>query len=397
MIARGLFVLSVLTSCVVSLPVTPSQLENENEDVEVMKCIVEALADVLSRPHPVPVSEECLVTMKTDDRLVSVLRRHNFLKLLQDIAVRGHQERAAATPEPTTRTPQAAEDDADQSMLEALGGPGERSILSQKEREGEKDDSVGGGESRDATATGEEEEEEEEEEEVKEEEQHEEEEEERDESPGSRGSASVEEGSEGKADKRGEEEEEEEDHEEKRAHLHEEHMMKDKKGARSGEERDAPRIKSQKKFVEEGEEEEEEEEEEDKRSAYFSHGPKPEGEQEEEEEVAGEMKRDSHTRWTKRGKSSPGGKQKAVGEEAPHHSKEEQEEEEKEGEKKGHAQRSPEEKELRMIAGGPEERRGAEEEGSAGRKPEEPGIESLAAIESELESVAQKLHEMRRG
>lgn len=33
--------------------------------LQVMKCIVEALADVLSRPHPVPVSQECLVTLKT--------------------------------------------------------------------------------------------------------------------------------------------------------------------------------------------------------------------------------------------------------------------------------------------------------------------------------------------
>ncbi|XP_040017400.2 chromogranin-A [Gasterosteus aculeatus] len=369
MIARGLFVLTLLTNCVLSLPVTPGQLEND--DVEVMKCIVEALADVLSRPQPTAVSEECLVTLKTDDRLVSVLRRHNFLKLLQDIAVQGHQERSAATPEPTAPTSQAAEDEADRSMLEALGGPGERSILSQKEGKEEKDDSVGDGESRDAT------------EEAKEEKQ-------RDESPGSRGSTSVGEDSEDEAEKR----EEEGDHEEKRVHLEDEHMIKDKKGARSGEERDAPRIKSkEKKSVEEGEEEEEKEE--DKRSAYFSHGPKPE-----EEEEEGEMKRDgheSHKRWTKRGKSSPGGRKKAVGEEAPHHSKEVAEEEEQE-KKKGAAQRSPEEKELRMIAGGgPEERRGSEEEGSASRKPEEPGIESLAAIESELENVAQKLHEMRRG
>lgn len=32
-----------------------------------MKCIVEALADVLSRPHPLPVSQECLITLKTGE------------------------------------------------------------------------------------------------------------------------------------------------------------------------------------------------------------------------------------------------------------------------------------------------------------------------------------------
>uniref|UniRef100_A0A3Q4HZ49 Chromogranin-A n=1 Tax=Neolamprologus brichardi TaxID=32507 RepID=A0A3Q4HZ49_NEOBR len=70
---------------VLSLPVTSSQLENE----DVMKCIVEALADVLSRPHPMPVSQECLVTLKTDDRLVTILRHQNFLKEMQEIAAQG--------------------------------------------------------------------------------------------------------------------------------------------------------------------------------------------------------------------------------------------------------------------------------------------------------------------
>lgn len=35
--------------------------------LQVMKCIVEALADVLSRPHPMPLSQECLVTLKTGE------------------------------------------------------------------------------------------------------------------------------------------------------------------------------------------------------------------------------------------------------------------------------------------------------------------------------------------
>lgn len=54
--------------------------------------------------------------------------------------------------------------------------------------------------------------------------------------------------------------------------------------------------------------------------------------------------------------------------EVPHHSREVLEEEEK---KKRGSQRSPEEKELQMIARkGPEEKRGLEEEGSASRKSE---------------------------
>uniref|UniRef100_A0A3Q3XBU0 Chromogranin A n=1 Tax=Mola mola TaxID=94237 RepID=A0A3Q3XBU0_MOLML len=57
--------------------------------LQVMKCIVEALADVLSRPHLSSVSQECLVTLKTDDRLVTLLRHHNFLRELQEIALQG--------------------------------------------------------------------------------------------------------------------------------------------------------------------------------------------------------------------------------------------------------------------------------------------------------------------
>ncbi|KAK5853127.1 hypothetical protein PBY51_006944 [Eleginops maclovinus] len=376
MIGRGLFVLTVLSSCVLSLPVTPSQLENE--DVKVMKCIVEALADVLSRPRPEPVSQECLITLKTDDRLVSILRHHNFLKELQEIAVRGGKERAlfqrdAATPELTTHTPQTADDFADRSMLEALGGPGERSILSQKKRTGngdreeEKDDSRGNGESQEDNHVAEE---------VKEKR-------EKNESPGSHASESEDESSDGKAEKR---EKEEEEDEEKRAKSEEEHMMKQKKGAGSGEKGDAHRFKSKEnKLVEE-------EWDDVKRFA-------PEKKQDGDER---EIKEDgSLKRWAKRGKALAL-KKKAVGkelnseQEVPHHSQEVTEEEEEK--KKRNTHKTPEEKELQMIARRtPEERRGLEEEGSGSRKTEEPEIESLAAIESELENVAQKLHEMRRG
>lgn len=352
---------------------TPSQLEND--DVKVMKCIVEALADVLSRPRPrIPVSQDCLVTLQTDDRLVSALRHRSFLKVLQDIAVEGREERAQrqkddAAPERTTQV--SADDVADRSMLEAFGDPGERSVPSQKRRKGKGDgergeeDSAGTGESR------------EDDEEVKEER-------ERGESLGSQESASVDEWSE--AEKR-EEEDEEEEYGEERATSKEDRMIKDKKGARSGEKKRAARTKSrEKKSVEEDEEGEEEEK--DKRY------PK-----EEADEKDGEAKRgseESSKRVNKRGKSAEVKKRKkAAGKEAQH--SEEEEEEEK---KKRFMGRSPEEKELRMIARGrPKERKrwSEEEEGSGSPKAEEPEIERLAAIESELENVAQKLHGMRRG
>ncbi|CAJ1077345.1 chromogranin-A [Xyrichtys novacula] len=387
MIGRGLFILTILSNCVLSLPVTPSQLENE--DVQVMKCIVETLADVLSRPHPNPVSQECLVTLRTDDRLVSILRHHNFLKELQEIAVKGGLERAqlqrgAGLPDTTTPTLQTSSDVADQSMLEALGGPGERSILSQKRTtrhgvgEEEKDDRTEDGESQeDNNIT--------EEVQVKRG---------NDESPGSHVSEVKDEWSEGKAEKREEEEEEEESDLNSQEKSEEGSMAKEKKGARSGEKRDAHRNKSKEKKSDE-----EDQEEKDKRSVFFPHRKKQKHPQE-EEVVKEESKRgslESVKRWTKRAKVISLRKEAEEKElEVPHHSKEVSEEVEEK--KKRNMQKSPEEKELQMIArSGPEEGRVLEEEGSASRKSEEPEIESLAAIESELENVAQKLHEMRRG
>ncbi|XP_072559097.1 chromogranin-A-like isoform X2 [Paramormyrops kingsleyae] len=67
---------------------------NFKKHVEVMKCIVEVIADVLSIPGPKPVSRECLDTLRADERLISILRHQNFLKELQDIAAQGATERA---------------------------------------------------------------------------------------------------------------------------------------------------------------------------------------------------------------------------------------------------------------------------------------------------------------
>ncbi|XP_047429583.1 chromogranin-A [Mugil cephalus] len=372
MIGKGLFLLTILSNCVQSLPVTSSQLEND--DVKVMKCIVEALADVLSRPRPVPVSQECLVTLKTDDRLVTILRHHNFLKELQQIAVQGDEERAepqgdAGTPTPTMTTLQTTDGVADRSMLEALGGPGERSILSQKKRAGnggekeEKDESIGDSEDEGMQVKRE-----------------------NDENPGSHVSAPVDEWRAGKAEKR---QEEEKEYDEKRANSQENSEEEhETKGDESEENRPRKKLKA-KRF------DDEDEEEKAKRHDDSSH---QHGGNEEEE---GEMKRGSRPKhWAERTKSVPLKKKAAVKEQeqdVPHHSKEVAEEEEGE-EKKEKRGRSPEERELQMIARRtPEDRRGLEEEGSASRKSEEPEIESLAAIESELENVAQKLHEMRRG
>lgn len=115
---------------------------------------------------------------------------------------------------------------------------------------------------------------------------------------------------------------------------------------------------------------EDEGEEKDKRSHLLSH--KQQQAKREEEDDEDEMKR-GESRWSKRGKASAArGKQLDVQQEVPHHSKEVSGEEEvEEEEKKRGVQRTPEEKELQMIAKrGPEERSRLEEEGSASRKSE---------------------------
>uniref|UniRef100_A0AAZ3QMG2 Chromogranin-A n=1 Tax=Oncorhynchus tshawytscha TaxID=74940 RepID=A0AAZ3QMG2_ONCTS len=406
MIARGYFILTILVNRVLSLPVTPTYLEKE--DVEVMKCIVEVLADVLSRPHRLAVSQECLNILRTDERLVSILRHRNFLKELQDIAVEGANERAQQhvdiTADHVTKKPQGPQgidEAADRSMLAALGGPGERSILSQKrgtggEGEGEGEGEVENSAERDGESSRERNEIIRKGEEKKRE---------MDETPDNRISDAMnkegkEEGKDvdviEKKEEEGDEKEKEED-EEKRASSREDseeakteggNVTLDKKGAESGEVTDAAEEKSEeKKTAEENEEEDEVKRE----VAGVNHWSRM-------SELARSLqtkKRAGEEEKLQEMKSLEVGGQHEV----PHHSKEVVEEEVEEKRKVGEARKSPEVKELQMMARRePQERReGEEEEGSTSRKTEDPEIESLAAIESELESVAQKLHELRRG
>ncbi|NXM50177.1 CMGA protein, partial [Gymnorhina tibicen] len=70
----------------VSLPVTNDMNKG---DTKVMKCIVEVISDTLSKPNPLPINEECLETLRGDERIISILRHQNLLKELQEIAAQG--------------------------------------------------------------------------------------------------------------------------------------------------------------------------------------------------------------------------------------------------------------------------------------------------------------------
>lgn len=297
--APGCALFLLLLQCVSSLPVSHTRLEHE--DVEVIKCVVEVLADALSKPHSVPVSQRCLETLRTDDRLVTVLRHQNFLQELQDIAGEGANERSEKGIEERPDHAQDLQDPADQSMLLAVLTPGETVKERGAEEEKEQESQVNG------IIT-----------------------------------------------------------------SHEEMNEGDEKGE-----------EAVRKKTESSEEDEEDEAgaagaPEHKRVEEESQEAEQEAEQEEEQEESVEKSKGGVGKQKHLSRSREPVRRRAYGQqEAPHHSKE--------------AWKSPEEEELRMMAGRDPE------EGSATKKTEDAEMESLAVMENELESMAQKLHKLRHG
>ncbi|XP_060117839.1 chromogranin-A [Heteronotia binoei] len=80
----------LLAGQVMSLPVMNPTAK---DDTKVMKCIVEVISDTVSKPNPLPISQECLEILQGDERIRSILRHQNLLKELQDIAIQGASER----------------------------------------------------------------------------------------------------------------------------------------------------------------------------------------------------------------------------------------------------------------------------------------------------------------
>uniref|UniRef100_A0A8C1UFM2 Chromogranin-A n=1 Tax=Cyprinus carpio TaxID=7962 RepID=A0A8C1UFM2_CYPCA len=363
MIARGCAALVVLVNFVFSVPVSPGHMDDK--DVKVMKCIVEVIADALSKPHPIPVSQDCLESLSADDRLVSILRHRNFLREMQDIAVEGANERAqdphpGDAPEHVTSLPRDTMKTADdQSMLIALDKP---------EEDVEK---RGAGEESEET----------EQESQKHNQIAEEEKREEHENPSNHISSSINPEQERESQEEATKREEDKQEEKKHSSLEKEKENdpahhKDEETATDNHEAN-PDVKQS--VIEDSEEH--------KGAETERTHSKEELEEEEEKKREVGVKRWSVSKLShKRAEASP-----KVDEhwEAPHHSKEREDQE-------GELWRSPEEQELQLMAQTqPQDKR--DEEGSGSRKTGDAEIESLAAIESELESVAQKLHDLRRG
>ncbi|XP_008070806.1 chromogranin-A isoform X1 [Carlito syrichta] len=90
---RSAAVLALLL-CAGQVTALPVNSPMNKGDMEVMRCIVEVISDTLAKPSPMPISQECFETLRGDERILSILRHQDLLKELQDLALQGAQERA---------------------------------------------------------------------------------------------------------------------------------------------------------------------------------------------------------------------------------------------------------------------------------------------------------------
>ncbi|XP_048218311.1 chromogranin-A isoform X1 [Perognathus longimembris pacificus] len=98
---RSAAVLALLL-CAGHVSALPVNSPMNKGDAKVMRCIVEVISDSLSKPSPRPVSHECLETLQGDERILSILRHQNLLKELQDLALQGARERAQQQKRPSS-------------------------------------------------------------------------------------------------------------------------------------------------------------------------------------------------------------------------------------------------------------------------------------------------------
>ncbi|XP_038605776.1 chromogranin-A isoform X2 [Tachyglossus aculeatus] len=127
------FALALLLGALQAIALPVSDPVNTG-DTKVMKCIVEVISDTLSKPSPLPISPECLETLRGDERIISILRHQNLLRELQELALQGANERkqqqkknsdfeeelsevlegqnGATSPEPSTESPAEVPDEA---------------------------------------------------------------------------------------------------------------------------------------------------------------------------------------------------------------------------------------------------------------------------------------------
>nr|XP_048710666.1 chromogranin-A isoform X3 [Caretta caretta] len=126
---RGGFAVLLLAVQVLSLPVTNPVTKG---DAKVMKCIVEVISDTLSKPSPLPISQECLETLRGDERIISILRHQNLLKELQELAVQD-KSREIAVEKPTASFAELAAERSQQNSEREESKEDEENSLEERE------------------------------------------------------------------------------------------------------------------------------------------------------------------------------------------------------------------------------------------------------------------------
>ncbi|XP_018087545.1 chromogranin A S homeolog isoform X3 [Xenopus laevis] len=134
MFSLGVISIALCALQVISFPLPEPA---NNKDTKVMKCIVEVISHSLSKPSTVPISQECLETLKGDDRIISILRHQNLLKELQELASEDKSDEVSAEDQKSPRPDQSAESEESKREVEDKE---ERRAGSQQEENSPEDD-----------------------------------------------------------------------------------------------------------------------------------------------------------------------------------------------------------------------------------------------------------------
>ncbi|XP_013922583.1 PREDICTED: chromogranin-A isoform X2 [Thamnophis sirtalis] len=89
MTRAAFFAAFLLVAPVISLPVINPTTQ---DDTKVMTCIAEVISNTVAKPKPLSISQECLETLQGDERIRSILRHQNLLRELQEIAFQDPSE-----------------------------------------------------------------------------------------------------------------------------------------------------------------------------------------------------------------------------------------------------------------------------------------------------------------
>ncbi|MGH0168964.1 UNVERIFIED_CONTAM: hypothetical protein FKN15_078356 [Acipenser sinensis] len=115
MLTRGCLILTFFVYHALSLPVSSDHMNKEN--AKVMKCIVEVIADTLSKPSPLPVSQECLDALRggTSERAQKQKKSSNLADHISGVL---HNDKDAEAGSESDSSKNISEEDKDEKISE---------------------------------------------------------------------------------------------------------------------------------------------------------------------------------------------------------------------------------------------------------------------------------------